>query len=233
MTNEAKEASFAERIDNDSGLKTKARMLTITSLLLMTVMVTGATIEEANTFIFKVVILNQAGVPAMMVIAIIFLMVRYYSYAKPYHAEVEGIWHEKLLSDPFCFKYDEQYQEPYGLIYELQPSPCVVDGPDSEPEQLDFNQHSYRRGLLFGRYMDYEGNAQGEHVAVSVDLRKRLPGKTFSKLLILEFKYRIQTLLDNREYLDILGPYFIGLAALVSFFWRDDVQALLKTIPTN
>ena len=61
-----------KEIDSDGGLNGKKRILTVTSLILLAIQFTGATIVEANTFILRLSFTHQNGLALLLFLSIIF-----------------------------------------------------------------------------------------------------------------------------------------------------------------
>ena len=75
--NTPEKLTLKQQIDGDEQLQKLGRKLSILSLLFMGVMLTGATIEEANTFVFKVKVTTQEAIPAMFLLSVLYLLFRY------------------------------------------------------------------------------------------------------------------------------------------------------------
>ena len=75
MTEKKKEPTITELIDQDEGLKSKRKLLTVTSLILLVLTFSGAKVEEANTFILKLKFDNQSGIAILLILAIFFLLI--------------------------------------------------------------------------------------------------------------------------------------------------------------
>lgn len=90
---------FRERLDSNTGLVSKRRILVTLSLLLLAIQFTGAVFKEANTFIFKIEFINQSGLSVFLLLAVVILMVRYYSYAHEYHQELFKLMAERMMSN--------------------------------------------------------------------------------------------------------------------------------------
>lgn len=148
--------SVAELIDNSAGLKAKGKLLTITSLVFIAIMLTDMQIQEVNSFVFRITIENMSSVPAILLVSILFLTIRYYGYAQPFHAELEQIWIERLLKNPFYLNQNYYSDEPEGVIYDLQPDEFGLGDPSFGYNTKEFNSFSYYRGWLFCRYINYE-----------------------------------------------------------------------------
>ncbi|WP_217523250.1 hypothetical protein [Vibrio metschnikovii] len=93
------ENSFIAKFDSDDKLISKGKMLAAISMILIALEVTGATIKEANTFLFKIDFANQNGVTFLLLGAIIYLAVRYLNYAQPYHHQLFLIWSRRMMLD--------------------------------------------------------------------------------------------------------------------------------------
>ena len=222
--------SVTERIDNDSGLKSKARLLSITSLLFIGIMITGAQIEEANTFIFKITISNQSGLPALLLLSIFFLLVRYYSYATKYHTELNTIWTKKLLRHPMFFDIEEHSDEVGGLVPNLQPEKFGLGDPGFGHENYEEHYWKYHIGWFFTRYIDYHWQDQYHETHNRVNLYQSIGLRKYLTVLKLEFKYRFDCIIANREYLDIYGPYFIAYLAILSFVFREEAHSAINIL---
>ncbi|WP_421910452.1 hypothetical protein [Marinobacter sp.] len=220
------------RIDNDSGLKKKGWQLTIISLLFTTIMLTGATVEDANTFIFKVVITNQSGLPAILMLSIIFLTVRYYSYARPYHQEIQKLWTDRLLRHPFYFSCNPHTDDLSGVVYKLQPNGFGLGDPGFGYQNNDSHDWSYSHSLFLSRHLKYKWNRDELPVdhEERVSLFKNLSFREYLLVLKLEAKYQFESFFIDRECLDILTPYLITIFGLGSFFFRTDIQNLINSL---
>ncbi|MGX9457840.1 hypothetical protein ACWU37_12755 [Photobacterium damselae subsp. damselae] len=213
-------------IDSDEGLKAKRKLLIVVSSILLALSFSGATIDEANTFIFKIKFTNQNGLGILLVLSIIFLMVRYYNYAKPYHDILYNLWTKRLLSHSFFFT-----QNPY----ELEDINGLV--ADSSAEEIsacyredDFYwSYTYRCRWLFrrdivhrwGSRQDYEDNVN------SVNIFTKFGTLTYLKTLYLEAIEQGRSFFTHRENLDILAPYMLGSLAIASYYFNAELMDLL------
>ncbi len=103
-------------IDSDEGLAAKRRLLVIVSLLLLALSVSGASIKEANTFIFRIEFSNHVGLTYLLGAAVIFLLLRYYAYALHYQSKLFDFWSARLLNDYRVFSYNSKADEVHGLL---------------------------------------------------------------------------------------------------------------------
>lgn len=211
---------YREKLDSDEGLAAKRRALVIASLLLLALSVSGAAIKEANTFIFKLEFSNHSGLIYLLGVAVIFLMLRYYAYARSYHSQLFELWSTRLLSDYRVFSYDASEDEINGLLGKI----LTVRGED-EPGIRDAR---YKKLGIFKRNIVYTSHGQDErHGEYSYDENIELnrysvkwTKKDFRKLMRFEFKYRAEGVFKHREYLDLMFPYFLGASALLSLIYK-------------
>lgn len=219
-------------IDNDAGLQTKRKLLTVASLILLVLSFSGATIEEANTFIFKIKFVNQNGLGILLVLAIVFLMIRYYNYAKPYHDQLYRLWASRLLQHRFFSIQGNFDPEDRGV-------PNIVGGLviDSLSDKICSRNNeqgynwtaSYKRKWLFRRYIYFECYSQEDYYISydSINIFIKFGLSKYLNAICLEL---IQLGLDffiHRENLDILTPYMIGILAIVSYYFNAELLNIL------
>jgi hypothetical protein len=221
-----------EAIDVDEGLKSKRKLLTIASLTLLALSFSGAKIEEANSFIFKIKFAHQNGLAILLVISIIFLMVRYYNFAKKYHDTVYSLWTRRLLNNTLFYSADPNSDDDAGL---------VADTRNSELENMLLSKEGrwefhYKCGFPFTRYIvHYWGFNQyhDEDRMSQVNIYTRFGFRTYINVLRLEVYKQIKSFFTHRENLDVLAPYVIGCAAIASYYFNAELQELLTLISTS
>lgn len=207
---------YREDIDNDEGLAAKRRALVIVSLLLLVLSVSGASIKEANTFIFRIEFSNHDGLTYLLGVAVIFLMLRYYAYAQCYHSQLFDFWSARLLNDYRVFSYSTKEEVVQGLLGKR-----IGQWGGDEP---GIQKPRYKRVGVLKRNILYKSEGQDDvHGTYSynenIELNKyskTWTTKDFRKLLSFEIKYRVEAILKHREYLDIMFPYLVGIAAIIS-----------------
>ena len=207
---------YREDIDNDEGLAAKRRALVIVSLLLLALSVSGASIKEANTFIFRIEFSNHVGLTYLLGAAVIFLLLRYYAYAQSYHSQLFDFWSARLLNDYRVFSYNSAEDEVQGLLGKR----IDIWGGD-EP---GIQEPRYRKVGMLKRNIVYTSQGEDDqHGPYSynenIELNKyseTWTRKDFRKLLRFEIKYRVEAILKHREYLDLMFPYLLGTAAIIS-----------------
>jgi hypothetical protein len=220
-------------IDTDEGLKSKRKLLTIASLTLLALSFSGAKIEEANSFIFKIKFAHQNGLAILLVISIIFLMVRYYNYAKKYHDRLYSIWTNRLLTRGFFYSPSPETPHDDGGI--LAFSRCSELDAQIGHDVTQW-ESTYECGWLFTRYIknSWGYNAHPEKDWVDrvdrVNIFKSIGIKAYFKSISYEAIEQFKSFFTHRENLDILAPYFIGCAAIASYYFNADLQEVLNSI---
>lgn len=226
MTEKTKELTITEQIDIDEGLKTKRKLLTVTSLILLALSFSGAKVEEANTFILKLSFENQKGLSMLLVIAVIFLIIRYYNYACKYHQKLYKLWSDRLIHDDF-FIYSHPYEREYsGLVLDLEPKDFDVDVIRQEGGAWEFG---YECSWFFVRKISYWWHDKYADHEITV----RVGWRNYFRVLMLESKYQFMGFFSHRENLDILAPYILGVLAMSSFVFDEQFQYLLNMITKN
>ncbi len=190
--------------------------------IFLAINLTGASIEEANTFLFKIKFSNHAGLSALFVASILFLSIRYYAYAQDYHSKLHEFWSERLLTDYKIFSFDHLDGTIGGLLGKV----IDVYGGD-EP---GIEHAKYCVSGIFQRSISYQSTGMDErgqyYYTAHIDLtkfEKDWKWRNYLKILIAEGKYQIEALLKYREGLDLLAPYLLSLAAILSYFFKASI----------
>lgn len=206
-----------EKIDNDNFLQVKRKSLIIVSIVFLSLNLSGATLEEANTFIFKIRFENSFGISTIFIISIIFLSIRYYGYAKPYHKKLFKAWSSNVIHDEKSLVISRGGESTTGILSKLIPS-VYEDNIDNI---------KYNRKLFFNRFITYdqdvfnEENKEYERATFEINLNKYTKNwskSDYYKILCIEIKHQIFAYIGDREQLDILAPYLIGSLAILTFF---------------
>ncbi len=219
-------------IDSDEGLKAKRKLLTLASLTLLALSFTGAKLEEANTFIFKITFTNQSGLGAFLCISIIFLIIRYHNYAKPYHDLLYDVWVARLFKN---YLFDRQvgpdFEDKEGLLIESLPEEYYY----RLPNDLSWRT-SYQRKILFRRYILHTVDVRNEHEeyyqTLPINVYSHFGLKIYLKVFVLEWKESIASFFHHRENLDILTPYLLGYGAITSYVLKQHLVSVLQQIST-
>lgn len=228
MLGENKKTSITKRIDADEGLKSKRKMLTITSLILLALSISGAKIEEANSFIFNIKFESQSGIGVLLVFSVLFLMVRYFNYAKPYHVELFRLWSDRMLHHPYFFWRCHESYEAFGLIAQKFPKNSHFHELSEAGYDIEEQNHawSYECSLFFVRKFSFTWNDGHEGYEESVFIG----WGNYLKVLGFEAKYQFESFFTHRENLDILAPYMLAIVAISSYFFKEQFQALVKLL---
>ncbi len=216
------------KIDNDAELKQKRRLLVIISLLLLVIQFTGAEILKANTFIFEIKFNHQNGLTLLFYISLIFLLIRYYNYARKYHLELSYLWRSDLLSDPLIETYDENNHEISGLLHDEYPNGFNIDVALNEPDS--HWRQSYICGPFFTRKFRHHLADDYDIHDYDLNIFEKLGYKKYFQILGVEAKHQALSFLKHRENFDILAPYFLGIAALASYTCYYWIEPIIKAI---
>lgn len=211
---------FREKIDNDEGLKSKRNILVSLSVILISFNFTGATLHEANTFIFKLKFTNQENFTHLFTVAILFMTIRYYAYAKSYHDQLFDFWSKRMLSDYRVFHYTPKEEDISGLL-----SGRIDVWPGDE---VGIQNPNYKIAGIFKRNLTYKTTGYDEihgeyYSSENIELNKydeKWTRLDYLKLLAFEARYQIEALVKHRETLDLLFPYIISAIALLSLIIR-------------
>ena len=202
-----------EIIDGDEGLRSKRRLLVVTSIILLAIQFSGAKIIEANTLILKLSFTHYEGVEFLLTTSVFFLLVRYYNYAAPYHRQLYDVWTARMLADLYFYSYDYHGDSLSGLIKQLKP-----DGFDFEhfrhEERLYWN-YSYVCSGLFKRAIRHQWNDVNQDMDDLKSLGDNVSICVYLHVLCLELKYQTSSFFVHRENLDIYSPYLLGALAII------------------
>lgn len=219
-----REPTITELIDGDEGLKSQRKVLTITSLILLALTFSGAKVEEANTFILKLKFENQNGIVVLLVLAIMFLLIRYYNYAKPYHEKLFREWSGRMLKEPYFYLPCHHSDTITGLVHDLAPKNVKADQLDPwKWYTFNYEIGFIKRGIRFS----WTDQHDSYHEFVSVGW------KNYLSVLTYEVRYRIKRYFNHRENLDILAPYFLGVLAISSYFLHEQLNSILSALSVS
>lgn len=216
-------------IDNDLGLQSKRKLLSIVSLILLAIQFSGASVVEANTFILKLSFNHQNGLAFLLLISVAFLLIRYYSYARKYHEKLFTLWSSRMLKEPFFYSFDIEEEKELGLAVELAEEEFNLDFYSIRHSENQSVSWKYKHGFLFKRYISYDISTDYEfYTDQKINLLNKISISDFFKILRYEAKYQIASLIAHPEDLDVYTPYLLGLGALLSYVFNDKLQTLLK-----
>ena len=221
MTKDKGPPSITEQLDNDAGLKSKRKLLTIVSLITLALSFSDAKIEEVNTLVFKLSFENNGGISFLLVCSILFLLIRYFNYARPYHDKLYRLWSDRMLGEPFFYKYHYEEDIWTGVVNEKTPK--GVEFEEVGRGEIKTLKYSYKCSFPIVRKIFYEFSDEYQHYEKDIFIG----WKNYPTALRLEVKHRFQSYFIYRENLDIYAPYFLGLAAISSYFFVEELQQLL------
>lgn len=215
---------FRSDFDNDKGLQSVRKLLVTTCMIFMALNLTGASIEEANTFIFKIKFTNYKGLSYLFAFTIIFLTIRYYSYAQPFHQRINDYWIARLMSDSKFFEYNKHSQEITGLLQD-----AFTEWGEESPG-IEYPRYKlsgpFRRTMEYDIEDEYEGeNGQRERYVDTVEkclfkfTEKWTPCK-YLKIFKFELIYQIDALFRHRENLDLFAPYLLSIVTILMFVFK-------------
>ncbi|MGO2355591.1 MAG: hypothetical protein ACTH58_12755 [Marinomonas foliarum] len=216
---------FRERLDSNTGLVSKRRILVTLSLLLLAIQFTGAVFKEANTFIFKIEFINQSGLSVFLLLAVVILMVRYYSYAHEYHQELFKLMAERMMSNYKIFRFNRHTENISGLLGD---GIGLFGGDEPGLQDAKYETDGFlRRKIVYQK--EYRNKDGSELLDEDVSLNRYNEKWTrwdFFMLYSYELRYRLEALLKYRENLDLWGPYFLGSTAIALTLIKLDIETI-------
>ena len=222
MAQEVDEKNFIDRFDSDDKLIAKGKVLTTISLVLLVLEASGATMKEANTFIFKIEFAHQDNIAYLLLAAVVYLTVRYRNYAKPYHNELFLLWSERMMKNRDVFFYSHREEVVKGLLGDAFD---VFGGDEPGIQNSTYVVSGFlRRGINYPavwRCESEDGKLLEEYYDEYFSLlyfNKNWNALKYLRLLFTEFKYRLGAFINDREHFDVLSPYMFAGLAILSFF---------------
>jgi len=212
---------FRKAIDSDDGLKSKRKILISLCVILIGLNFSGATLHEANTFIFKLKFTNHENIINLLAISIMYLTLRYYGYAKQYHEKLFVYWSQRMLDDYRVFCYFPKEENISGLL-SARIDVWSGDEPGIQSPKYKING-LFKRNITYKTddYDEINGQRYFERNIELNDYNNEWRRRDYLKLLSYEARYQIIALFTDRESLDLLFPYIISIVALVSFICRN------------
>jgi hypothetical protein len=211
---------FRSAMDDDAGFKSKRRALTFVSLLLLALVLSGAEIKEANTFIFKIEFTNHIGLKYLLVLAVLSCIFRYYAYSEKYHAQLFRFWSSRFLNDVSIFYYDRESESVGGL---LGRKIDMYGGDEPGIQTPTYIKTGFlKRNIGYpatGMHDFYGEFYYTEHINLN-EYTENWSKVEFRKLLRTEIKYRLEAWIRYRETLDLISPYLLGFISLAVFLYN-------------
>ena len=224
-----KQSDIKNEIDGDVGLRSKRKLLTIVSLIMLAIQFSGASVVEANTFILKLSFDHQNGLAFLLLIAVIFLLIRYYSYARKYHDKLFKLWSSRMLKEQFFYSFDIEEEKELGLLVEIAEKNFNLNMYQIRRSDNQSISWEYQHGFLFRRYINYDVSTEHEFYSnQKVSLSEKVGWQDYFKILRYEAKYQISSFIAHPEDLDVYTPYLLGFIAILSYVFNEQLQTLLK-----
>lgn len=209
---------FRRAMDGDKEFQSKRRALVFVSLLLLALVVSGAQIKEANTFIFKIEFSNHVGLRYLLAAAVMICMLRYYSYSERFNNQLFEFWSRRLLDDHKIYSVDYECGQVSGLLgkrIRIHESDYNIENPVYR--STGFLKRSV--GLKTSSHHDYYGQVYYIDLFDLNAYDEYWTGGDFKELMRAEFRYRLQAWFKYRETLDLVSPYLLATVSLVAFFY--------------
>lgn len=206
-------------MDDDENFKKKRANLFYLSLLLIAIVISGATIKEVNTLIFKIEFTNYDNLQWLLIAGILYSVLRYYAYSEKYRDQLVKQWSSKMLKNYRIYSYDAEDEVVGGL---LEKAVDVWGGDEPGLIAAEYRKTGFLRRSI--AYPTKEMHERGEayfnrHISLNTFTDK---WKFQHLLLILWFetKYRVDAWVSHRETLDLVAPYLLAIGALAAFFYK-------------
>lgn len=208
---------YRRAMDDDKGFQSKRKALVFVSLLLLALVVSGAQIKEANSFIFKIEFSNHEGLKYLLVAAVMACALRYYSYSERYNNHLLSLWAGRLLSDYNVYHIDPEGPVTSGLAG--RKADIYVGG------KYDTDSPVYRKTGIFKRAIgfrtsetdEFRGQVYYTKLFSLNEYTEHWSRRDLLNLLLVEFKYRAHAWFKHRETLDLASPYLLAAASLLAF----------------
>jgi hypothetical protein len=211
--------AFHKVLDDDKGLKSKRQLVTYVSLVILAINLSGATIQEANTFLFKIHFLRPEGLHTLLAISLLFCTIRYFNYSYKYDVQLTEFWKKRFLNDYRILPFNEHGDEYQGML-----SPAVNKDfrslyamhRNGEVEELN-KQYicgllPYKKAVLFS-YIGRHGEESLIKCKVGI---KEIGVLEYLKITYIEWSYRLGSYFTHRESLDLRAPYILAALAFAS-----------------
>lgn len=230
MSEQEQLEAFHKKLDADIGLKSKRQQVTYVSLVILAINLSGATIQEANTFLFKIHFLRPDGLHALLAISLLFCIIRYLNYSYKYDKQLSELWKGRFLKDERILPFDSRGDEYQGLL-----SPSVNKDFSSLYEMLRNGEvekfkKQYSCGLLpYKKAVIFSfTNSYGEEEKIKSKIGiKEIGTIDWLRVTLIEWSYRITSYFAHRETLDLRAPYIIAALAFISFYNTEKFHGML------
>lgn len=208
---------YRKAMDEDKLFQSKRKALVFVSLLLLALVVSGAQIKEANTFIFKIEFVSHEGLRYLLVAAVVACTLRYYAYSEKYNNHLFTIWAGRLLRDHEVYHIDPEGPFTSGLVG--RKADIYVGGNYDTDTPIYIKSGFLKRSIGFSttEFHEYYGEVYFDKHFNLNEYVGQWSKQDFRKLLRIEFKYRLQALFKHRETLDLWSPYLLAVSSILAF----------------
>src|SRR5690606_9314240 len=216
-----------EQIEEDKGFQNKRRALVWASAILIAMLVSGATVMEANTFILRIEFTNRDSLPLLVATTCSFMLIRYYGYAQKYHEQLSQSWRQPITQDRRFLRYDHEEDGFDGVIAGLIEDYNLYCGRGMD---IQYEAKFPLRRYVIANHTEMDERFGELYISTRVNLHKMTKNwtlKHFLELLRIEFDHRWRVTMRTREYLDVYSPYVISAIALTLFFYNTELAALV------
>jgi len=222
--------AFHKALDDDKGLKSKRQLVTYLSLVILAINLSGATIKEANTFLFKIEFIKPEGLNVFLSFALLFCVIRYFNYSYKYSVLLSKFWKSRFMSDHRVLFFDG-YNDSYDGIL----APVVNRNFSSHYERLQNGEiedlkNRYVTSLIpFNKVLrtSWTCNQRAEEEQESLSIRKEINIWKLFELITREYPYRLNALFCHRESLDLRAPFLLAALAYISIFEKDRLPTFI------
>jgi len=211
-----------DEIAKDERLKSSRIKLITVALILLVTEVSGASITEANTFIFKIEFKKAENIPFLLFMATVLLTIRYHNYAVKYHRQLYSQWDEAMLSTGYFMSWDghsdempEQDIKMLGVLGELVP--CNYAQYEEAKRESEF-EYNYVR-LFFDRRIRYCRADSIYPYDSEYSISKELGRYKLFQIMCFEQQFQLKRMVNSPEWIDIFGAYFIAFTAIVCYLF--------------
>ncbi|HBQ90898.1 MAG TPA: hypothetical protein DD803_15785 [Alcaligenes faecalis] len=216
------ETKLGEILDKDKGFIKSRRILITLSIILAVLSLGEIKIKEANTLIFKLEIINTENLKYMLIASVFLCAIRYYSFAHQYHEKIKKMWSKKLMEDDNLF-YCSIDEDEFGGLLGVQMNTI----PTNHPGMFEI---SYIKEFPFKRMIritqeiqPFPGDSRENYIDTENYLLRNSNYSKYNKylrnLFLIELKFKTETILKHREYLDILSPYWLAIGSVACYFY--------------
>lgn len=215
MTELERLEAFRKELNSDKGLQSKRKILTYISLIILSIELSGATIKEANTFIFKIDFVRPEGLNMLLALLLLFCLIRYFNYSCQYSERLSSFWKSSFLSDDRILFFDDHAETYYGLL-----SPIANENFSSfygmlrNGEVNDFKKHYISHFIPFKKkYIKSWVDNHGESHKEAFSIRKNIGFLNLLKVIRIEWSYRTEAFFKSPDSLDLSAPYILSALA--------------------